>query len=108
MNDRRSQFARLRWTVCRSGQRETDTDTPARRAEGACAIPRLASQFAAQVPDTGPCTRQGDYRSIVGKGSELRQARSRDGTAWGQLAACERGSEPSCSGLMDRPLTNTS
>ena len=71
-------------------------------------MPRLASQFAAQVPDTGRCTRQGDYRPIVGKGSELRQARSRDGTARGQLAACERGSEPSCSGLMDRPLTNTS
>ena len=108
MNDRRSQFARLKWTVCRSGQRGTDTDTPARRAEGPCAMPRLASQFAAEVLGTGPSTRQVDYRPIVGKGSELRQARSRDGTAWGQLAACERGSEPSCSGLMDRPLTNTS
>jgi len=71
-------------------------------------MPRLDSQFAAEVLGTGPGTRKGDYRPIVGKGSELRQARSRDGTAWGQLAACERGSEPSCRGLMERPLTNTS
>jgi hypothetical protein len=71
-------------------------------------MPRLHSQFVAEVLGTGPGTRQGDNYPIVGKGSELRQAQSRDGTAWGQLAACERGSEPSCRGLMDRPLTNTS